>query len=72
VSGWDELSKAQRAAVAYQNRRTHSAVNREFALKLEDERSAALGEAVDWLAANGFADASAALEAAAFEPSVSR
>jgi len=67
MSSWDDLTEAQKARIAHINRRTHSAVNREIALRLEDARTEAFGEAIDFLALSGFVEAAAALEAAAFE-----
>ena len=69
MSTWDELSPAHRERIAAHNRRTHSAVNREIEIKVQDARGDALWEAVTFLYANGFDAAATALNNAAFDQS---
>lgn len=68
MSTWDELTEEQKVeAVRARYRRGHTSVARHTAQQLSDARERAFDEAISWLAANGFGEASAALEQAAFE-----
>jgi hypothetical protein len=66
VTDWDDLPAAKRAEITALRQRTHGSVAGEHRLALEDMRAATFGDACDWLAANGHADAAVALEAAVF------
>lgn len=63
---WDDLTEEQKKRLAPVDFR-HMSVNRAIILDRLDARAKAFGEAIDWLAANGFSEASAALEHVAFE-----
>jgi len=65
---WDDLTEEQKRRLAEQTRTfPHGSVNRSIILDRLAEREKAFVEAIDWLATHGFAEASAALEGAAFE-----
>lgn len=69
MSDWDKLSPSQKAAVTESRKRAgHSSVHEAEKRMVLDARAKAFGEACDWLKAAGYLEASAALEAAAFEP----
>ncbi|MBI4921873.1 MAG: hypothetical protein HY834_08995 [Devosia nanyangense] len=65
---WDELTEEQKVAAVLRRKLCgHTSVVEHQRVQKLQARADALGEACDWLAAHGFAEASAALEAVAFE-----
>ena len=65
---WDELTEAEKAArIAARVAAGHTSVGRYQRNLVLRAREEAFDEAISYLSAAGFADASAALEAAAFE-----
>jgi hypothetical protein len=68
AADWDHLTEAEKAAtILARVRAGHTAVGRHQRQLVRDAREQAFDEAIGFLAAQGFAEASAALEAAAFE-----
>lgn len=68
MSDWDKLTEAQKVAFTRKRKLSgHTSVGEYQRILKEQVRYDALDQACTWLAANGFPEASAALEAAAFE-----
>ena len=69
MSDWDKLSPEQQQATVHRRKLAgHTSVAEHQRLLVEKARGDAFGEACDWLKANGYFQASAALEAVAFVP----
>lgn len=68
MSEWDQLTPAQRQAVTVARKRGgHTSVFELERVQMEAARAQAFGEACDFLKSRGYFEASAVLEAAAFD-----
>jgi hypothetical protein len=67
VLDWNKLSHdEQQAMIRARKLSGHTSVAEHDRIRLEQARAHAFGEACDWLTANGYPEAAAALEAVAF------
>lgn len=63
---WDDMTPEQQTSARAVRQRRHGSAAGEQRLAVEDARAGAFDEAIVFLVARGFADAAAALNAAAF------